>query len=140
MQTERVSGNWSSTAPSSATTTANRHAAARNRRRRQDPFFEHYFKRIDPRVAASFTEEQRQAIRSMFDGRMAAHQHAVDLRRSLGFGRSRFYFVFLLGRERRLLPQSANAAVANLGHFLGYLVLTGGLLAALAAFVYHVKG
>src|SRR3546814_18317820 len=47
-----------------------------------DPFLDHYFKRLDPLVAASFTPEQRQAIHSMF-GRRRIARHAVEIHRSL---------------------------------------------------------
>lgn len=65
-----------------------------------DPFLEHYFKRIPPEVAASFTPEQRYAIKKMFGARDVA-SHSVELRRSFPFGRRRFYMIFLMGRERR---------------------------------------
>ncbi|MGF1610104.1 MAG: hypothetical protein ACFCUQ_11955 [Kiloniellales bacterium] len=109
-------------------------------RRRPDPFLDTYLKWIDPRVAASFTEEQRRAIRTMFDGR-AARRHPVDIRHSVGFGRHRFYLVILGGRERRLLPKSRpQGALSQIASLAGYLALTGGLLAALAVLVYHFKG
>jgi len=110
------------------------------RRRPDDCFLDYYFRRIDPRVAASFTAEQRQAIKTMFDGRKV-RRHPVDIRRSIGFGRHRVYLVMLAGRERRLLPQSKRAdAFAAVSSILGYLALTGGLLAVLAMLVYQIKG
>lgn len=65
-----------------------------------DTFIKHYFSRISPRVAATFTDEQKHAIKQMFGARGYA-QHPVELRRSIPFGRNRFYLIFLLGRERR---------------------------------------
>ena len=65
-----------------------------------DPFLSHYFRHIDPKVAESFSEEQRGAIRTMFANRDIA-SHALEVRRTLSFGRKRFYLIFLLGRERR---------------------------------------
>lgn len=65
-----------------------------------DPFLSHYFRRIDPEVAKSFTEDQRTAMRTMFANRDIA-KHALEVRRTLSFGRKRFYLIFLLGRERR---------------------------------------
>src|SRR3546814_16310564 len=66
----------------------------------RDPFLDHYFRRIDPRVAASFSPEQRDAIKAMFGARGVA-RHTVEIRRSLPIGRGRYYLVLLLGRERR---------------------------------------
>ena len=68
----------------------------------RDPFIEHYFRRIDPRVAETFTAEQCEAIKTMFGARGIA-KHAVEVRRSIPIGRGRFYLVLLLGRERRTL-------------------------------------
>ena len=110
------------------------------RLRSDDCFLDYYFRRVDPRIAASFTEEQRQAIKTMFDGR-SVRRHPLDVRRTVGFGKYRFYFVVLGGRERRLLPKSKPVGLlSNLSSFLGYLALTGGLLAAIATFVYQIKG
>ncbi|WP_162938181.1 hypothetical protein [Kiloniella sp. EL199] len=66
----------------------------------EDPFIKHYFSRIDPDIANSFTDEQKHAIKQMFGARGYA-KHPVEIRRSIPFGRHRFYLIFLLGRERR---------------------------------------
>lgn len=79
-----------------------------------DSFFEHYFRRIDPQVAASFTEEQRRAIRTMFGSRGIA-RHAVDFRRSFRLGRRRFYLVVLAGRERRSIERLAREGMISRG-------------------------
>lgn len=92
-----------------------------------DPFIEHYFKRLDPQIAASFTPEQRDAIRVMFGARGIA-QHAVELRRSIPFlGGRRFYLVFLMGQERRGLARIySQGSVSRTFNILLY-----GLLGAL---------
>ncbi len=80
-----------------------RRAAARNASDRA--FLDHYFRRLDPVVAASFTAEQRDAIATMFGARGIA-RHAVEVRRSVPFpGGWRLYLVFLLGRERRAMSR-----------------------------------
>ncbi|WP_157845980.1 hypothetical protein [Kiloniella litopenaei] len=66
----------------------------------EDAFIKHYFSRIDPDIAASFTDDQKHAIKQMFGARGYA-KHPVEVRRSIPFGRHRFYLIFLLGRERR---------------------------------------
>lgn len=81
--------------------------ATRNRRVRLgagDAVLDHYLKRVDPEVAASFTDEQRAAIKTMLGARGIA-KHWVEVRRSLPLGRRRFYLVFLLGAERRSLSR-----------------------------------
>ncbi|WP_417455063.1 hypothetical protein [Kiloniella sp.] len=66
----------------------------------EDPFIKHYFSRIDPDIAASFSNDQKHAIKQMFGARGYA-KHPVEVRRSIPFGKHRFYLIFLLGRERR---------------------------------------
>lgn len=87
-----------------------------------DPFLDHYFKRIDPRIAASFTTEQREAIKAMFGARGIA-RHAVEIRRSLPIGRGRFYLVLLLGRERRTFGRLySEGSVSTPFTLLGYAI------------------
>ena len=71
------------------------------RRATEQAFLDHYFKRLDPEVADSFSEPQKHAIWTLFGGRGTA-KHAIELRRALPLpGRRRFYMVFLCGREQR---------------------------------------
>ncbi len=87
-----------------------------------DVFLDHYFKRLDPEVAANFTAEQCEAIKIMFGSRGIA-KHAVEVRGSVPFGRLRFYVVFLLGRERRafsrVYSQGLNSSRFNALFYLG---------------------
>lgn len=77
-----------------------------------DPFFRHYFRRIDPEVAASFTAEQRRAIKLMFAMRSAPH-HAIDMRKSVGIFGRRFYFVLLGGVEKRHVQRLHREGMAS---------------------------
>ena len=80
-----------------------RRAEARNASDRA--FLDHYFRRLDPEVAASFSAERRAAIATMFGARGIA-RHAVEVRRSVPFpGGWRLYLVLLLGRERRTISR-----------------------------------
>ena len=88
----------------------------------RDPFIDHYFKRIDPRVAETFTPEQCEAIKTMFGARGMA-QHAVEVRRSLPIGRRRYYLVLLLGRERRTFGRLySEGAISGSFNLLGYAI------------------
>ncbi|WP_193366626.1 hypothetical protein [Pelagibius marinus] len=88
----------------------------------RDPFIDHYFKRIDPRLAETFTPEQREAIKTMFGARGMA-QHAVEIRRSLPIGRRRYYLVLLLGRERRTFGRlNREGAISGSFNLLGYAI------------------
>lgn len=100
----------------------------------RDPFLDHYFKRIDPRLAASFTPEQREAIKTMFGARGIV-RHAVEIRRSLPIGRGRYYLVLLLGRERRTIGRLySEGMVSTPFTLLGYAITAAlWLLPAAAA-------
>ncbi len=88
----------------------------------RDPFIDHYFKRIDPQTAASFTVEQREAIKTMFGGRGIA-KHTVEVRRSLPIRRRRYYLVLLLGRERRTFGRLySEGAVSGAFNLVGYAI------------------
>ena len=88
----------------------------------RDPFIEHYFRRIDPRVAESFSPEQQDAIKTMFGARGVA-RHAVEVRRSVPIGRRRFYLVLLLGRERRTFGRLySDGSISRPFNLLGYTI------------------
>ena len=103
-----------------------------------DEFLAHYLRRIDPAVAASFTKEQRHAIRIMFGDR-GATRHAVDVRCTFPLGWRRCYLVFLLGRDRRRIIRPRNGLPGDMGDWLAYLVMSLGLLAALFVLLTLVK-
>lgn len=97
-----------------------------------DTTLEHYLQRVPPAVAASFTDEQRAALRTMLGGR-GITKHLIEVRRAFPLGRKRFYFVFLFGKDRRTLSRApASGPLANPFKLLAYL--TGGAL-ALAALI-----
>jgi hypothetical protein len=88
----------------------------------KDTFLNHYFKRLSPEVAASFTPDQRDAIMIMFGAREVA-SHTIEVRRSIPLGRRRFYLVLLMGPERRhfvrLHSQGAVSRPFNIFLYLG---------------------
>ena len=105
-----------------------------------DPFFDHYFKRLDPEVAASFTAEQCEAIKIMFGSRGIV-KHAVEVHRSVPFGRVRFYLVFLLGREQRAFSRVySQGLISRRFNALFYLGLGALCLAPVFALLYTSFG
>lgn len=87
-----------------------------------DAILTHYLKRLDPKVASSFTEHQREALKSLLGAR-GMTRHSVEIRRSLRFGKRRFYLVFLLGddtRSRNRLIRSRQSSFVSIA--LSYLV------------------
>ena len=100
-----------------------------------DTLLDHYFKRIDPKVAASFTAPQRQALRTIL-GMRGKSNHAIEVRRNIAIGKSRFYIVFLFGRDHRAmarlhrekLPGRSYSAYRYLGLALLLLLPVFGLI------------
>ena len=87
-----------------------------------------YLKRLDPQVAASFTEDQRQGIETLLGLRRVTN-HTVEVRRSVPFGRRRYYFVVLFGPEKRTVSRLFSEG--NVSRPFNLLVY--GALALLAA-------
>ncbi len=103
----------------------------------EDPFFHSFFKRIGPDAARHFRAEHLDAIKLAFGARGFA-RHDIDLRLSLPLLFTRFYFVLLIGRERRHAPR-LERAIGRLGRF-GFALLLVILAAVLiVAVIYPVK-
>ena len=100
---------------------------AGTRRPTDQAFLDHYLTRLDPEVANSFSEAQKQAIWTLFGGRGIA-KHTVEMRRALPLPGGRlFYMVFLCGREQRgitrLHGHGESSRVTDLLWYLGLGVL-----------------
>ncbi len=83
-----------------------------------DVFLDHYLKRIDSQVAASFSEAQCTALKVMLGYRAAEH-HAVEFRPTLTLGRRRYYMALMMGRDRRILTRADGGWGARLRGFFG---------------------
>ena len=104
-----------------------------------DIFFDHSFRRIDPEIAASFTDQQLGAIKAAFTRRTGL-DHRVEFRHGLALGHKRYYFAFLFGSDKRLFkPLGKSGHLAELAHWLPLLSLSGGLLAAFFALAWLVR-
>lgn len=102
----------------------------------KESFLNHYLKRLNPEVATSFTPEQRDAIMIMFGAREIAN-HSIEVRRSIPFGRRRFYLIFLMGPERRdFVRLHSQGAVSRRFNILFYLGAGALLLAPVLALLY----
>ncbi len=110
---------------------------AGTRRPTDQAFLDHYFKRLDPEVANSFSEAQKHAIWTLFGGR-GTTKHAIELRRALPLpGGRRFYMVFLCGRERRGIPRLHGQGESSRGtELLWYLGLGALCLTPVLALLY----
>jgi hypothetical protein len=101
-----------------------------------ESFLNHYFKRLSPEVAASFTPDQRDAIMIMFGAREVAN-HSIEIRRSIPFGWRRFYLVFLMGPERRhFVRLHSQGTISRPFNILFYLGAGALLLIPVLALLY----
>jgi len=66
-----------------------------------DAFTQSIIGRIDPKVYATLNEEQIQAIRNAVFQCRPTKKHIINFRGFIPLIFARFYFVFLLGRDRR---------------------------------------
>ncbi len=110
---------------------------ATTRRPSDQAFLDHYLKRLDPEVADSFSEAQKQAIWTLFGARGIA-KHAIELRRALPLpGGRRFYMVFLCGREQRGISRlHGHGESSRLAALLWYLGLGALCLTPVLALLY----
>jgi len=102
--------------------TAARPTARPRRMPSPDEVLQHYLNRIDPAVAASFTEAQRQALKTMLGAR-GVTKHAVEIRHSIPFGKRQIYTVLLMGREQRSLLRGRGQGASRPYNFLVYACL-----------------
>lgn len=104
-----------------------------------DNFLAQYFQRVDLKVAATFTPEQRTALKQMFGDLNQGH-HLVDFRHSLPIGRRRFYLVMLFGHERREMERLRAEGVVSRSTTIAVYLLTFLILAVpLAGLFYFLK-
>ena len=103
---------------------------------RKDAALQEILKKMSPEVQESFTERQLADIKLAVSARTWG-SHLIDLRSTVRFFRYRYYFVFLLGRNRRQLSVRQlriglllKASIVTL--FLSFCVLLGLLILYLA--------
>ncbi|MEW6500749.1 MAG: 3-phosphoshikimate 1-carboxyvinyltransferase [Thermodesulfobacteriota bacterium] len=96
---------------------------------RLDPCIRGLLERMPEKVGSTLSEEQLICLKNAL-GAHRGRRHKVDLRGSFGFSRWRYYYVFLLGRERRQLTRkelrmARTAKAVFLVSFLLFSALTG---------------
>lgn len=98
---------------------------------KDDAFIGGLLAKLPIAISATFTDDQLHALKQALDA--PKRVHAIDLRWTLSFWRGNYYFVFLLGRDRRELSRRAQALervvlAAALGLFVTVSVLFGLLV------------
>lgn len=69
----------------------------------QDDFSRKFFERVPEELSETFTQEQLSVLQDIFAEKWA--RHPLDIRRSFGFWRWRYYYVIIGGHERRDLTR-----------------------------------
>ncbi|QLE87744.1 hypothetical protein FLM48_06680 [Shewanella sp. Scap07] len=89
-----------------------------------DPLLNDLFENMDEQVVTSFSEQQKQALSLAVRGQSWGN-HSIDKRGTFAFPfvRWRFYYVFLLGRNRRAYTRKEK----NLS-VLMFIAMVGGFL------------
>ncbi len=77
---------------------------------RHDPFVSGMLDRMSKNVCDTFSDDQLLALKMALSGRRWG-THAVDIRRSIGFWRWQYYFVFVAGREMRAITDRQRRAL-----------------------------
>lgn len=96
---------------------------------RLDPCIHGLLERMPEKVGQTFSDEQLICLKSAL-GAHRGSRHKVDLRGSFGLWRWRYYYVFLVGRERRHLSRrelrmARAAKLVFVASFLLFSALTG---------------
>jgi hypothetical protein len=99
---------------------------------RDDPFVAELLAKLPPGSGASFSDQQLVALKAALAGRSWG-AHALDLRWTVSFWRRHYYFVFLTGRNRRMLTRAEEDLARNvralaLAGFLVFSTLCGILV------------
>ena len=89
----------------------------------QDSFEKGLFQRLPKEVQDSFTQEQLDALKVAFGARKWG-KHPVDIRGTLSIWTWRYYFVILLGRNRRELSRAEQKTARFIQAALIMLFLT----------------
>ncbi|BBB25465.1 hypothetical protein [Amphritea japonica] len=103
----------------------------------KDWFEEGLFKRLPEDVRGSFSQEQLAALKVAFGARKWG-KHPVDIRGTLKIWTWRYYFVILLGRNRRELSRAEQKTAAFMQAFFLMLFLTFSTLLGLLV-LYLIK-
>ncbi len=96
-----------------------------------DAFTDSIINKIDPEVYQTFNPAQIEAMVEAISACRPLAKHPIDLRGILPLFFSRFYFVLLMGRDRRSETQRIEAERRRRGAFMGGLFLAMCLMSPL---------
>lgn len=108
-----------------------------------DPFTSHLIDRIDPKVRDSLTPNQFSAIIEAVRASRPMSGHPVDIRGVIPLFFARFYFVFLMGRDRRSASRRVErkrlTAVSLFAWTMFLLVVASPFIVIVMLLLYYLK-
>lgn len=114
-----------------------------NSSKSMDAFCYYILNNIDFNVLKSLSSEQLSAIEDAIKACQLRTKHAIDIRKTIKLYFIRFYFVFLIGRDRRLsvqeIEEDRREKVTLLGNILYAMIVFSGLLLFVIVSLYGLK-
>ncbi|MBI2951429.1 hypothetical protein HYY27_05005 [bacterium] len=108
-----------------------------------DAFTESVLRRIDPEVRNTLSPAQLEAVREAVSAHQPLKGHPVDVRGIIPLFFARYYFVFLMGRDRRAPTRAIEAdrrrKTALLGGGLFFVCAISPLILLALLFLYLLK-
>ncbi len=114
-----------------------------NSSKSMDAFCYYILNNIDFNVLKSLSSEQLSAIEDAIKACQLRTKHAIDIRKTIKLYFINFYFVFLIGRDRRLsvqeIEEDRREKVTLLGNILYAMIVFSGLLLFVIVSLYGLK-
>lgn len=109
-----------------------------------DPYSAQVIASIEPNIRASFSETQLRGIQDALDGYEAGRRrHWIDVRGRIPAYFASYYFVFLMGRDRRIgrrrTEYKRRGAVSMLGNVLFFMLVMSPLILLALVGLYFLK-
>lgn len=101
---------------------------------RQDPTIQKLLERMPAELRDSFSEAQLAHLRVALGARQWG-KHKLDLRGTLGFGRWRYYYVLVAGRNLRDGPRQGQLGLLMQAVLISVLLISSALLGLLLLYL-----
>lgn len=108
-----------------------------------DPLANHVFNNLDSEILSSLNQKQIDAIGEAIAEQARPKRHALELRGLIPMFFANFYYVILIGRDRRTkydaMPRQRRQKADRIANVLLLALLSLALLLFLAALLYLIK-
>lgn len=108
-----------------------------------DPYTYHVLQSIDEKVRSSMTPAQLSAVSKAIAANRPYKKHAIDIRGVLPLFFARYYFVFMMGRDRRYstrrMEESRHRGTSILSGLMLFVLGVGSLIIIAVLVLYLIK-